>query len=280
MENIAAGIVLYNPEVDILIENIEAIYDQVKFIVIVDNSSKNIEQVLNFINNKKNIYLIKNRENLGISKALNQIVRFCENKSIDWVITLDQDSVCPKNIISTYSKYISFNRVGIITLPIVDRRYIDDKNIKFEKEYEFIDQCITSASLINIEICKSIGYFDSSMFIDIVDFEYCIRVLKYGYKILRCNEIYLLHQLGELKRYKIFNKHINVGNHSPIRKYYYTRNTIYCYKKHRQLFGIKRVIVKVFSLMFKVLVFEKQKFLKLKSILVGIVDGIKMKAYN
>lgn len=40
-----AGIVLFNPEIDRLVDNIEAIYKQVDKLLLVDNDSKNIEDV-------------------------------------------------------------------------------------------------------------------------------------------------------------------------------------------------------------------------------------------
>ena len=44
VKKICAGIVLYNPEIDLLKKNIEAIADQVDCIYLFDNGSKNHER--------------------------------------------------------------------------------------------------------------------------------------------------------------------------------------------------------------------------------------------
>ena len=40
-----AGIVTYNPDITRLVENINAIYNQVDNVIIVDNNSKNIAEI-------------------------------------------------------------------------------------------------------------------------------------------------------------------------------------------------------------------------------------------
>jgi rhamnosyltransferase len=88
MTNVSAGIVLYNPDISRLRENINAILPQVDFIVLVDNASQNIKKVESMYCNFDNIFFIKNKKNLGVATALNQIVKFCETKNVKWVLTL------------------------------------------------------------------------------------------------------------------------------------------------------------------------------------------------
>ncbi|MBZ4656142.1 MAG: hypothetical protein JG759_690 [Thermoanaerobacter sp.] len=245
MTNVSAGIVLYNPDISRLRENINAILPQVDFIVLVDNASQNIKKVESMYCNFDNIFFIKNKKNLGVATALNQIVKFCETKNVKWVLTLDQDSVVSHNLIENYVKYISYDRVAIITPKIMYRNDSQNQSIlvkKSEPQYEYVEKCITSGSFINIPICKEIGYFDDKMFIDLVDFEYCIRIQKANYKILRLNNVALNHQLGDLKIYNFFGKKIFVTNHSELRYYYYARNSLYYLKKHKNYLSKKTFI--------------------------------------
>lgn len=277
MRNIAAGIVLYNPDLNILKENIDSIYKQVEYVVLIDNNSNNIEEIINLSNSYKNIEIVRNKKNLGVATALNQIIKICDKREIKWVLTLDQDSVCPENIIDEYIKYIDIEKIAIITLQIVDR------NNKFEfkksNKFEFVDMCITSASLTNVDICKRVGLFDENLFIDYVDFEYCIRLKRNGYKILKVNSIALLHRLGNMKIYKLFGKSIHVTNHNNIRNYYIIRNMIYTYRKHKDLIKFTNIFTGVIIAIFKISIYENKKILKLKSILKGIIDGVKMEVY-
>ena len=97
---ILAGITLFNPDVARLEENISSIYGQVDRVICVDNGSDNIKSIEDCVlKNWKNITIIKNGKNEGIAKALNQMFEFAIEQQYEYVLTLDQDSVCPDNII-------------------------------------------------------------------------------------------------------------------------------------------------------------------------------------
>ena len=101
-----AGIVLYNPDLGRLKENIESICKQVDKVILIDNGSDNIREIEDLIKEYLNCILLKNGENMGIAYALNQILKYAYENDVKWFLTLDQDSVCSRNLINTYSKYI------------------------------------------------------------------------------------------------------------------------------------------------------------------------------
>ena len=72
MIRIAAIIVLYNPEMNRLHENIMAVYDQVDEVHLIDNTSNNIASIKEKYKNNKKISFQCNNTNCGIAKALNQ----------------------------------------------------------------------------------------------------------------------------------------------------------------------------------------------------------------
>jgi rhamnosyltransferase len=278
MNKIAAGIVLYNPDIKRLNENVSSISSQVNIIILIDNGSTNIEYVQSFYADYKNLYIIKNKINVGIAKAMNQIIYFCIDNHIEWVLTLDQDSVCSSNFIESYLKFINGKEIGIITSKIVDRNYMNYNNNKeIIREYDYLERCISSGSLINVSLCNEIGLFDEKMFIDFVDFEYCARVIKAGYRIVRVNHAILLHQLGDLKVYSLLGKKIYVTNHSAIRKYYYVRNSIYYCNKHKDLVNKNFFYAKIIYKMLLVIIFENNKIKKLQAMIKGIKHGFQMK---
>ena len=110
---ILAGITLFNPDVARLEENISSIYGQVDRVICVDNGSDNIKSIEDCVlKNWKNITIIKNGKNEGIAKALNQMFEFAIEQQYEYVLTLDQDSVCPDNIIEEYNKYLDEHKLG------------------------------------------------------------------------------------------------------------------------------------------------------------------------
>lgn len=96
MEAIFAGIVLFNPEISRLKENITHILGQVDRLILVDNGSNNKEEIQSGIQNfnTDKILYIDLHKNKGIAAALNVIAESTESCGVKWVLTLDQDTVC------------------------------------------------------------------------------------------------------------------------------------------------------------------------------------------
>ena len=280
MNNIIAGIVCYNPEIFKLEKNILSIINQVRYVIIVDNCSRNIEEIEKLAIKYERIFLYRNEKNFGIAKALNQIIEFVSNLKSKWVLLLDQDSICIPNLIVRYQKYINMQNVGIITSYVVDQNTgkifeIDEKKLE-NSEYSIITKCITSGSLMDVNKCIECGWFDEKMFIDYVDYDMCFSMQEHGYKIIRCKFEGLLHELGNSKEKHVFNKVFFATNHSPLRRYYFSRNIIYCIKKHRKSINSFKYLYKVLIRIVIVFIYEDQKYLKLKMAFKGIIDGIFM----
>lgn len=267
MNRILAGIVLYNPEKERLLENIQSIYPQVEKLVLINNNSLNYNLISTIF--PRNAVIINNKQNLGIATALNQILQYALDNNYEWVITLDQDSVADKNIIATYKNCIkSHPQIGLICCKIIDRNANLSNNI--EKVDGFVDQCITSASMIYVKAWQEVGGFDDSMFIDSVDFDICINLKRHGWEIFKTHRTYVLHEVGHSKIIKIFGKEYLSLNHSPFRYYYIARNNIYIGRKYGLLLHNLKVVARI---IWTIIRYEDQKTNKLIKILKGIIDG-------
>ena len=270
---ICAGVVTYNPDLTRLIENIDAIHGQVSKVIIVDNASENIQDIREILTKYNNCELLCNDINYGIAQALNRAVNRADECGADWILTLDQDSVCYPNLIPQYIHYINLDKAGMLTCDIVDRNYsFHDK--KSLPEYEVVNKCITSGCLMNIEACKKSGMFDEKLFIDSVDYDMCYSMQEQGYLIYNIHFKGLLHEVGKSVGHNIGGFEFAVTNHSPLRKYYISRNSTYLIKKHH-LNPIKEYFV-IYRRILTVLIFEENKWEKITSIIRGIHDGRRM----
>lgn len=264
---IIASIVTFNPDLTRLKSNIESILKQVDEIIVIDNGSKYVYDIQSLVCKYKNISLIKNPVNNGIAKALNQVAEFAIQKDYNWIITLDQDSISPPNLVETYSKYIDYNGIGIVCCKIVDRNFgvLEEQKLK-TKGFEFVHTCITSASMMNLNAWKDVGGFDEKMFIDSVDFDICLSMREHGYKIIRTYDTSLLHEVGHSEIHRILGKEYQIYNHSPLRYYYMVRNGIYLGIKHH---FIIIAIYRAIRLFFLVQLFEEKKIIKAKMMILG-----------
>jgi len=273
-----AGIVLYNPSIERLKMNIESIYLQVDKVVLINNGSSNRNAIYDIISLFSNIEIIDNDSNKGIAKALNQIAEYAITNGAEWVLTLDQDSICDKDLISNYEQHTLLPDVASITCRINDRNINLEKNIM--NSSEFVDSCITSANYIRLSVWNELGGFDERLFIDKVDTDYSFRLIHQGYKILKISKIGILHEIGiNSKEHSFLGKHFFVYNHPAFRCYYMIRNQIYFARKHCKLLGSAkslRIQRTAWTRIFVILAFESDKIAKMKAWYKGLGDGYSM----
>lgn len=263
---ILAGIVTYNPDIQRLCENINACKKQVDKILIVDNFSLNINEIIKIIDNQ--IEIIFNNENRGIAYGLNQIHHYALSNNYEWFLTLDQDSVIYDELISKYNNYVisEKKKIGILTCIIRDRN--DNRISAFDFDSREVTMCITSGSYCNTQALNNVGGFDTDLFIDMVDLDICTKLTRSGYVILQLNYIGLLHELGKCKNYKMFGQSFTIFNETALRWYYISRNMVYLDKNMKI-----RCKKKWFIYLFKIFFFENEKIPKIKNYVWGFIDG-------
>ncbi len=269
---ILAGIVLFNPEISRLKQNIEAVISQVEFLIMVENGSNNtcyLDEI-----HYNNLLVIKNSTNQGIAYALNQIMEYAKENNFNWVLTLDQDSVVDDNLILNYKTIIDNDSIGMVTCRI------EDRNFKLQNESNFIESeqvklCITSGAMVRTSAWSTVGGFDNFMFIDYVDFDFCLSLGKHNLKIIKTNKTGILHELGKTKVIHIFSKEYLSYNHSPIRYYYIVRNSLYVARKHNQ--SLAKCLFNIFIRCYIVIFYENNRKMKLINMSKGLIDGITCK---
>lgn len=272
MEYIVAGIVTYNPDLDRLRENVESISSQVEKVVIFDNGSKNQDRIKDEFQDK--VILIISSENIGIAAALNRLMKKSEELGATWMLSLDQDSVCPNSFCNEMSKYLKLElNFGIVAPVIVDRN-VGVVGHNPEKEYKFVRTCITSGAFTKISVWKEAGGYDEFMFIDSVDFEFCYRVRKAGYQVVQVKGVRLLHEIGKSKKRRFLFWKVNITGHSAYRKYYIARNNVYYPLKHHLWLHFVRGCFRNLKLFCIVILYEDNKTEKCNSILKGWSSGL------
>jgi rhamnosyltransferase len=270
-----ACIVTFNPDIESLKTNINAIVFQVQKLYIVDNCSSNvneIRQVISSLNSYDKIVLLCEPNNKGIASALNIACRKALSEGFGWILTLDQDSVCPENLVEKLAVYVSREN-AIISPNIIYKNNESFANINNDSDFTEVCWTITSSSLTNLDAWAKIGGFDDALFIDGVDYDFCTRLKKAGYKIIKVFSVRLLHELGSLKCKSILGHTVYVTNHSPWRRFYMARNVVYLDKK----LGEHRRITYIMKMILKVLFFEHHKVENFRYIMKGAISGMKMK---
>lgn len=271
--NLAIIIVTYNPEsnLEILLSKCNKISSQ---IIVVDNNSSNKDWVRE-ISKSVGATCIANSDNLGIGKAINVAISQIDRKHVQYVVTFDQDSLPPDDLLESYNYVLKReNNVGLIG---INFNQIIQQGIPNSYDYkESLDQ-ITSGLLHNTEIFDAIGGYNERLFIDCVDFEYSLRVKKYGFKTIMISNCFLKHTIGNPKIITLGLIKIQSMNHSAFRQYYIIRNHIWLAKKYFSSFPLYffNKFYHLFIRVTKTVLIDDDKKNKIIQISKGINDGFR-----
>ncbi|WP_195986653.1 glycosyltransferase family 2 protein [Clostridium sp. D53t1_180928_C8] len=282
MNSVAAIIITYNVENDFK-ERINKLKGKVDEIIVVDNGSK--AETINMLKNLENeVTVIYLEDNKGIAFALNRGIKYSIEKGYNWILTLDHDSIITDNMIKNMlACYEGFNNelkekvAMLVPVHVEEKEYQNGSNINEEKvsnSYIEVLTEITSGALTKAEIYKNVGMYDEKLFIDLVDHDYCLSLNKKGFKIIQVNDAILIHNLGESVKKSVLGLKMIPTNHSPVRRYYMSRNRHYIWDKYKEDFPAwiltdkRRFITE--SL--KIVLFEENKIEKFKYIKKGIKD--------
>ena len=270
-----SGIVTYNPDIEILKKNISAISQQLNCVVLVDNASSNIAEIKK-IAADMGAEVICNGQNEGIAKALNQLMEYGNSHGFSWMLSLDQDSICPSHYCKKMLKVIeAVPNVGIVAPTIVDKTVgvVGHNPIN---EYQEVRTCITSGAFVKMDVWEEVGKYDEAMFIDSVDFEFCYRVRKQGYQVVQVKDVALSHKLGECEMRRFLFWKVRINNHSAFRKYYIARNNIYYPLKHHLWLHLARANWRNLWMLLLIFLYEDDKSNKADRLLKGWKDGFSL----
>ena len=270
-------------------------------IFIVDNSRVKINTIFS---DPERITINHYPENIGISQGLTLALRWAIDFQYDFLWTFDQDSeALPTTLEHLLRSYLFLNQqnisVGIVSPKVIDLKSNNEidglkfngyrfyrnlaKYEQFDKKniYEY-DVTITSGALINLALAKFIDPPDPRLFIDAVDFDYCMRFREKGYRIFIDKNSILNHNFGDYICHRsVFNSQvIPVYSYSTLRYYYMMRNHTWLELRLSKTFYFKVLCIlyrflKLVKTCIKILRYESSsKFLKIYASARGLIHGL------
>jgi rhamnosyltransferase len=279
-KSVCAVVVTYHPDA-VVLKNLSAIRPQVQGLLVVDNGSS--EERRNHLRRgarEVGFTLIENGDNLGIATALNIGAKWAQSEGYTWLALFDQDSTAPPDFIDTMCRAYDTNsrreRVALLVPRYIDSRlgtplppiYADNGSLQV---------AMTSGSLMPIAIFSQEGWFEESLFIDGVDYEYCLRLRSNGYSVEECTEAVLLHAPANFTEYRVNGSRLFVtSNYSAERRYYRDRNKIWLMRKYCRrypAFFLSTLSNSVTDCL-KILLVEKDKRRKVFYMALGVRDGL------
>lgn len=212
---------------------VDAVRPQVGQVHVVDNGSGAESQaVLEVLERQAGVTVERLGENLGLGCALNRGVQRARQMGCAWLLTMDQDSVAGEGMIKAYQAAIQRDPKLVSLSP----RIAGSAENSHPGIY-VIGSAITSGNLVKVSVFDEVGLYDESFFIDCVDFDFCVRLRQAGYSIHRVSAAVMHHQLGTAREIPAFLRRY-YSEHSPLRRYYSSRNILYMMKRYWRRFPL------------------------------------------
>lgn len=275
-----AVVVTFHPE-DSVGEHLTALRAEINVVVVVDNGSSAAE--LNWLRKicfELNAHLIENGSNLGIATALNVGIRRLMDLGVEYVFLFDQDSCVTTGfarvILARFENSPWGARLGILVPQYHDRRL--NSEIPPNRVREGLETAMTSGSLIRSRVFLEEGLFVDGLFIDVVDYEFSLRLRRAGYVIDQCAEAVLLHAPGEPVVHRFRGRRLfQTANYSPVRRYYQERNKIWLARHYFRPFPVfcAKLFLSSVKDFVKILLAESDKGIKCRFFLRGVFDGLR-----
>jgi rhamnosyltransferase len=249
-----------------LIRAMQRKLNRILAVVILYFPERKTEDIIsNFQHEVDDVMIIDNTENnTGVAAALNVGLRRAIADGYDWLLTMDQDSAFEDGALKELKNIAASCKENIA---IVSPFHFIKKTPKSTSVEEVIIT-MTSGNLLRVSAAISTGMFKEELFIDSVDNEYCLRLRKNGFKVIRVNSSILHHKLGKPGAF-------NIVTHDVTRRYYITRNMLYVMKTYFPslfFFGSKELIKSFLLILFV----EREKTKKLQSMFRGMIDSARI----
>ena len=259
---LAAVIILFHPDVNLLLDNIVRFINDVDMLIVYKNSEEVIVYPEEYVSKIREMGTGINRY---MAKVLNECVEYSIVEGYDYLLTMDQDSCWDDFASFKHEVEISQKRDTVVYAPNVNGIY-PTLNSRIE-----VESVITSGSLCNISLVKRLGGFREDYKIYWVDSEFCHWARFCGYKI----EVFTHYNLNQ----HFGNKTKTIGgfscaNYSPTVYYLMFRNMIWMRREYISVPSLKCIGYTSLFYIRGILLGEKRKIEKVYMILRGLISGL------
>lgn len=213
---------------DRLVDTVAALLPQVAAVHVVDNGSGEATQaVLGALARDARVTVERLATNRGIAAALNRGLAAARARDLRWLLTMDQDSVAAPDLVAAFGRALETEPALTCLAPVAEggayrHRTGEDRDVSY---------AITSGNLVRVDVAAAVAGWDEGLFIDAVDFDFCLRLRRAGHRVRRVSAARIGHRLGEPRDVPRWARPF-YAMHGPARRYYQYRNFMYLAERH------------------------------------------------
>jgi rhamnosyltransferase len=270
----------FNPVISNLRVNLNSYVNQAFEVIICDNSDDLTIQseILKLSKEFSTLDVLTFGKNLGIAQAQNLGVKRAMSKGVDYFIELDQDTFLDTGYVNEIQqsflnlKQVDSNAFGVGPVAINKKDNEVYHSRKKGRGTVAVDYTLSSGFIFDSISFLTVGGKDESLFIDLVDWDWCMKAKNKGRKTYVDSNVTIKHMLGDGHFKILFWK---IGIPSPFRHYYQYRNQLLLVRREYVpiAWKAKRLAISIGKVFLYVLFFDK-KSERVKYIFDGIKDGL------
>lgn len=225
------------------------------------------------------IFYIRNLENLGLARALNQGLAAAMERGADYVLLLDQDSrpdatMRSRLVAAAAELEAAGRRIGCVAPALIDRKLAGANVGSSDLHRPTRGTLATSGTLIPQAAWHQIGPMWEDLFIDGIDHEWCFRARNRGFETVVSPGIVMEHDMGEgainfFGRFKPIHR-------SAVRHYFIVRNTLWL--AGRNYIPLRWRVSELLKLVYRMpayLFFSTDRARSARNLARALVDGLR-----
>ncbi len=232
---VIAVLACFKPDLAGLETVLDLLRGQVDGLVLVDNGSPDASHVAlrNLLAQRPDglaITPILQKQNTGLGDAQNCGIRAALDQGARQILLLDQDSRPAPDMVHALKEAQRAADIRGRRVAAIGPRYDEPhrnarKTIQTQAETTLhpIPAVIASGALIPAEVLREVGLFDETLFIDLLDTEWCFRARAAGYGCFVAPAAQMTHRIGD-QTLRLGGRDRAV--HAPFRSYYQIRNLL------------------------------------------------------
>jgi rhamnosyltransferase len=236
-EQVAAGIVLFNPDLELL-DRLLCALDRNDRNIFVFVNGKTEPAVDDSLARLSKVHTIKSSANIGLGAGLNELVKAAEAAGFKNVLLFDQDSSPEPALPDALCECAEQLQIARAPVAVVGPRLVvppgeNYKPLRYSRRRpsglpcgSAVDFLPTSGSLVSIAAWREIGPFRVDYFVDGIDIEWCYRAWHQGYACVLADDLEMVHRWGTPAEHRGRNDY-QVARQSDLRSYYHFRNAVH-----------------------------------------------------
>ncbi|UKA61591.1 glycosyltransferase [Arthrobacter sp. FW306-04-A] len=285
LNQVAAVVTAFRPTPH-LVENVSSLLRQLTTVVVVDDGGgPGFDHIFDAAATAGALVL-RLEENSGIASALNAGIELARTKPVDYIITVDQDSLLTAEYVRQLMEAAESAVAAGVTPGLVSPARIHGNPVKTAGSKSGVQlgrEPIQSGLLIPVSTLDTIGNFWDGLFIDLVDTEYYFRALDAGLPTVLADAEFD-HSLGSLVDANIWGKDIKFQDQTlkvriaaSWRYYYIFRNRILVGRRYAKVHPgwVAGGLLLDMRHLLLVTALAPGRAARLRSALRGTIDGIR-----